>query len=432
MQTGYCQTDSIGLGYARNSINGTIFRKNSIASYDGFQFASYYDSAGYVILAKRKIGTNTWETNRTQYTGDVSDAHRSISIAIDGDGYLHMSWDHHGNPLNYCISNAPFSITMGDTQYMTDSLEKIVTYPEFFRMPNGDLTFIYRDGWSGNANCVINKYNTKEKEWTRLHDNLISGEGARSAYWQSCIDTTGVIHVSWVWRESSDVSSNHDMCYAKSSDGGITWFNSKNEQYSLPITATTAEYIKRIDQNSNLMNQTSIYASNDSNVYICSYWTDTASNRPQYQLIYMNDDKMWQTLTLSDRVTTFSLAGWGTKKIPISRPQILIDDSEDKPVVYMIYRDEERGSKVSINMCKDIDVDSLEIQVYDITDFSVGDWEPSFDIDLWKESQQLDIFVQTMLQGDGETLSEQKPQPVYIWNVPLDSVTPTDMIYINK
>ena len=43
---------------------------------------------------------------------------------------------------------------------------------------------------------------------------------------QACVDTKGTIHISWVWRESPDVASNHDLCYAKSADG-ITWVNSK-------------------------------------------------------------------------------------------------------------------------------------------------------------------------------------------------------------
>ncbi len=428
IQIGFCQPNSIGLGYSRNSVNATIFRKNSIASFNGFQFASYYDSAGYVVLAKRAIGSDNWEINKTQYKGTVTDAHRSISIAVDGNGYIHMSWDHHGHALNYCMSDAPLSITMENKINMVGNLENIVTYPEFFRMPNGDLTFIYRDGWSGNANCVINKYSIKNKKWTRLQDNLISGENTRSAYWQSCVDKTGVIHVSWVWRESPDVSSNHNMCYAKSKDGGETWYNSKGEKYTLPITASSAEYICTIDQNSELMNQTSMFAINDSNIYIASYWTDKETNKPQYQLIYLKNSKEWQQKTISNRNSTFSLSGWGTKKIPISRPQVFVNNKESNSTIYLLYRDSERGSKVSMNVCENIDSDTLKILEYDITNFSVGDWEPTYDIDLWKDSQQLDVFVQNMLQGDGETLSNLKPQPVYIWNILLDTLTPTDTI----
>lgn len=424
----YNQTE-IGLGWAKNSVNSPIFRKNSVACFNNTQFTSWYDSLGYVVLAKSTLGSDSWTVSKTQYTGDVEDAHCSISIAVDGNGYVHMSWDHHGHALRYCMSTDSLGLTMGSKQSMVGTLEDVVTYPEFFRMSDGNLTFIYRDGWSGNANCVINKYDIETKSWSRLHDNLISGESTRSAYWQSCVDNNDVIHVSWVWRESSDVASNHDMCYAKSSDGGQTWYKSTGEQYTLPITASTAETICDISQNSELMNQTSIYATSDSKPYIASYWTDDHTSRVQYQLIYMDDESNWQQKAFSNRQSTFSLSGSGTKKVPISRPQVFVDDSGDKDIVYMLYRDNDRESKVSMNVCYDISADTIEIFEYDITDFTVDDWEPTYDIDHWKDSMKLDIFVQRMLQGDGETLSELQAQPVYVWSVVMDSLTPADTIH---
>ena len=424
----YSQSE-IGLGWAKNSVNAPIFRKNSVASFKDNQFVSYYDSLGYVVLAKRKFGADTWEVSKTQYTGNIEDAHCSISIAVDGNGIVHMAWDHHGHPLRYCTSTDSLGLTMGAKKSMVGSLEDVVTYPEFFRMPNGDLTFIYRDGWSGNANCVVNKYNVETKSWTRLHDNLISGESIRSAYWQSCVDKNGVIHVSWVWRETADVASNHDMCYAKSSDGGATWHKSTGEQYTIPITAATAEYICSIPQNSELINQTSVYATAESKPYIASYWTDSHTQRVQYQLIYIDNESRWQQKTFSNRKSTFSLSGGGTKKIPISRPQVMVDDRGDKDIIYMIYRDNDRGSKVSMNVCYDISQDTIQLFEYDLTDFSVDDWEPTYDIDLWKDSLQLDVFVQRMQQGDGETLSDLPAQPVYVWSVKKDSLTPADTIH---
>ncbi len=408
----------IGLGWAKNSVNSPVFRKNAVTSFNGVQFASYYDNQGKVILAKRPLESSTWEINQTQFSGNVADAHNSISIAVDGNGYVHMAWDHHGHPLRYSISDDSMSIYMGDKRSMVGTLENTVTYPEFFRMPDGNLTFIYRDGWSGNANCVVNKYSIESKSWSRVHDNLISGEGARSAYWQSCVDAKGVLHVSWVWRESADVASNHDMCYARSDDGGATWRKSTGELYDIPITAATAEYILKIPENSELINQTSIYATSEGRPFIATYWTDQATHRPQYQLIYQDNSSAWRQMVFSNRTSTFSLSGGGTKKIPISRPQVVIDDSGDKDVVNLLYRDNDSGSRVSLNACYDLGAKKPLVYTYNSTDFSVGDWEPNYDIDLWKQQGKLDIFVQRMQQGDGETLSSLSDQPVYIWSVP--------------
>jgi hypothetical protein len=44
----------------------------------------------------------------------------------------------------------------------------------------------------------------------------------------------------------------------------------------------------------------------------------------------------------------------------------------------------------------------------------VGSWEPSYDTERWKKDRVLHLFVQRTGQGDGETLEELAPQPVYI------------------
>jgi len=99
---------------------------------------------------------------------------------------------------------------------MTGNEEDFVTYPEFYRMPNGDLLFLYREGGSGNGNMVMNYYDLKTQKWTRLHDDLIDRQGKRNAYWQCAVGDNGDIHLSWVWHETSNVATNHDICYAKS------------------------------------------------------------------------------------------------------------------------------------------------------------------------------------------------------------------------
>ena len=44
------------------------------------------------------------------------------------------------------------------------------------------------------------------------------------------------------------VETNHDLCYARSLDGGKTWQRSDGTAYQLPITAATAEIAWKIPQ----------------------------------------------------------------------------------------------------------------------------------------------------------------------------------------
>ena len=121
---------------------------------------------------------------------------------------------------------------------MTGQREERVTYPQFYTLPGGDLLFVYRDGQSGRGDVLLNRYDVRRRAWRALQHPLIAGEGRRNAYVnQLAIDARGGWHLSWVWRESPDVASNHDVLYAYSPDEGRSWRTSSGAAYALPITA---------------------------------------------------------------------------------------------------------------------------------------------------------------------------------------------------
>lgn len=397
----------ISQGYSGTSVNTAIFRTNSLVTHGDTQYVCFYDPEGYVTLAKRKHGSEEWQVERTQYKGNVKDAHNVISMGIDGEGYLHLAFDHHGHPLHYVKSVAPGSLKVGELQAMTGVDEDNVTYPEFYSLNNGDLLFVYRSGASGRGNMAINRYDLKTGRWIRVQDSLIDGEEERSPYWQLYIDDNNVIHVSWVWRETWLVETNHDMCYAKSEDGGKTWKRSDNTVYELPITAANSEYAWKIPQNSELINQTSMTADENSTPYIISYWRAPDSEVPQFRLVW-NDGNGWQQREISNRTTPFTLSGGGTKMIPVSRPRVVADGS----FIGVLYRDRERDGKVTL--AATFNGPDGDWEVVDLTDFDVNAWEPTIDNQLWRDRKKMHIFLQNTYQGDGERALEKGPTPVYV------------------
>lgn len=396
-------------GWANNSVNAVIFRKNSLFTFQNFQYAAYYDADQFVVLAKRKTGARTWQIQQTQYKGDATDAHKSISIIVDGTGILHVAWGQHNNNLNYAKGIASGALQLGEKLAMVSEKENKVSYPEFYKLPGGDLLFFYRDGGSGNGNLMINRYSVKNKSWIRVQSGMIDGEGKRNAYWQVAIDKSGTLHLSWVWRESPDVASNHDLGYAKSSDGGLTWQKSTGEKYNLPIIESNAEYALKIPQKSELINQTSMYADAEGKIFIASYWREPTDSVPQYHIVF-NDGKNWRINALSFRKTPFSLSGGGTKKIPISRPQIIVWPNKKRYAVGILFRDEERGNKASIALNQDIYTNKWKIK--DLTTESLGDWEPSYDTELWKYKTILNLYLQQVNQVDGEGQMVSKPTKI--------------------
>jgi len=398
----------VAKAWANNSVNAVVFRKNSLVTFRDTQFVAFYDEDRFVVLGKRKSASATWQLQKTPYQGNAADAHNTIALMVDGNGFLHLSWDHHGNPLRYCRSILPGSLILGDKRSMTGIKEN---HPEFYKLPDGNLLFFYRDGKSGQGDLIINKYDTKTQKWEQLSDNLISGEGQRNPYTQACVDAKGTIHISWVWRESPDVASNHDLAYARSTDGGKTWEKSTGEKYLLPITAATAEYAVKIPQKSELINQTSMATDGSGNPFIATYWRDSATNVPQYHIVYLFENN-WKVQNLGFRKTAFSLSGGGTKSIPISRPQIVASQQRKKLAAILLFRDEERGSRVSAAVCTDVKKGKWNIQ--DLTNESIGSWEPSYDTELWKEQGILNIFLEKVEQLDGEGKANVPPQMVQV------------------
>ena len=402
----------IGKGWSNNSINTVKFRKNALTTYKEHQFVSYYNGEGYLVLGKRKLNQSSWTTTKTPFKGNTKDAHNAISIAVDGDGFLHVTWDHHNTTLRYAISKNPLSLDLGEEIIMTGKQEDKVTYPEFYNLSNGNLMFFYRSGESGRGNLVINSYDIKNKKWTQIQHNLIDGENKRSAYWQTCVDNKGVIHMSWVWRETWNVETNHDMCYARSYDGGKTWEKSTGEKYKLPITLASVEYAWKIPQNSNLINQTAMCTNKNGNPYIATYFNE--NEMPQYQVVYLENGH-WKKTNTAFRKTPFTLGGGGTKKTPISRPDILIDDSGTKNRIYILFRDQERNNKVSLAYTNL--KDNTLWNAIDLSEKTVGEWEPNYDVSLWNTKKELNIFFQNVTQIDGEGVTNIKPSNVDVLQI---------------
>lgn len=381
--------------FAGNCVNGASFRKSALTTHtdnagNQVQYCAYYDSFGTIVLARRQ-NEGSWEFQWTGFKGDISDAHNAVSLAVDGTGYLHMSWSHHSGRLMYAKSVSPDSMEMKEVQ-MIGTLEDRATYPEFYVQPSGDMFFLYRNGSSGNGNIVLNRYSVSSGSWQRVQDNLISGEGRISPYWQACVDSKGRLHISWVWRETGNVTTNYNMSYAVSTDAsGSTFVNSLGDAQLLPITESTSEVICEIPKDSALINQTSMTVDNDNKPYIISYWR--VNGVVQYNIIRFTGEQ-WIIYNTDIRNTNFDLSGIGTRQLPCGRPQILVNGSGDEADIYVLFRDDERDGKSSIAKLSMQGMEITTEKMIDITASSLGEWEPNYDIELWNKNRQLHIFLQ--------------------------------------
>jgi len=397
----------LGLGYAKTGVNTVIFRTEAVTTLGRTQYAAWYDGEARVMLAKRTLGQDKWQVRRTELTGNVRDAHNAISLGVDGSGVLHVSWDHHNHPLRYVQAREAGSLELTEKMPMTGLDEKRVCYPEFFRLANGDLMFLYRDGGSGNGRTMLNRFDVKTRRWSAVQHPLIDGRGKNNAYTNRlAIDSRGAWHLSWCWRETPDVATNHDVCYARSGDQGKTWTRSDGSAYRLPITEDQAEVAVGVPQNSYLINQTTMTTDDRDRPVIATYWQPEGSTTVQFQVIRLEEGG-WKTYQAGTRngpppFTT----GPGSRRTKVSRPAIAAGADGR---IFLLARDNEHGGRLRALWCDNLPGGTW--QARDLTDHSLGACEPNYDRELWRRDGVFHVFVQRSGQGDRETPVDSEPQP---------------------
>ena len=201
----------------------------------GRQYVAYYDEHHQMTVASRLLDSNQW-TYQPLPSKVGWDSHNYITMVIDSAGQLHVSGNMHANPLVYFRTEKAGDITTLKKFPMTGTLENQVTYPQFLENLDGDLIFTYRHGGSGNGINPYNIYDPETKSWSRfLETTLFDGEGKVNAYPIGPVrGPDGWFHALWVWRDTPDCATNHDLSYARSKDL-IHWESAFGDKVPLPI-----------------------------------------------------------------------------------------------------------------------------------------------------------------------------------------------------
>ncbi|MBL7968514.1 MAG: BNR repeat-containing protein [Prolixibacteraceae bacterium] len=212
------------------------------------QYIAYYNANRNMVVGQRNLGDPKFEltilpaTSRETSGGTSTvlgwDSHNSVTLGMDPDGYIHLAGNMHVHPITYFRSAKPNDIsTLKQEMSMVGTNENRCTYPHFMNTREGELIFHYRDGASGSGNEIYNLFNSKTLKWQRLLDTpLTDGLGQMNAYQtQPTLLEDNWYHVYWVWRDTPDCSTNHDLSYIKSPDLK-NWFNAFGEPVKLPVT----------------------------------------------------------------------------------------------------------------------------------------------------------------------------------------------------
>jgi hypothetical protein len=426
---------------ATSNINAVSIRGGSLVSAGEYQFTSYYGADGKVVVARRNRvrRPDVWDILRTQFTAyDIEDRHNTISIALDGSGYLHISWGMHGGgPLLYSrsatpvVKDSPMHLpgeTVGNKGSLRDQIPlqnetNAITYPQFWNIPNsGDLLFTYRVGSAGNGEWQLARWINSERKWSSVHtaikpddaspqpwiDNDYAGDKLpnTNAYHNGLVfDKKGRIHVTWTWRTGADspsglgdFQSNHNIMYASSDDLGKTWRRTDGTRYERngqhDIDEDNAPPVVVVPEGSSMMNQTSATVGPDGRYYVANYWAPNAThgdNLREYMLVEF-DGKNWHVHQVTHREPENAngrIPESRLKKFRMSRP-IVLTDPENR--VLVVFSDYERGGVVTVAYSADRAREKWKF--IDLTDKNMGLWEPMYDPARWNADGVLSMYYQ--------------------------------------
>ena len=235
-----------GAAMASSAILTGTDRHVTTRSPAGTDYAVWWDSQRRPIVGQWNALTRNWNTfdlsiapGNPMRSPAPDDGHNALSIAIDGDGYLHVWGNHHDNNLRYCRSTNPNDIAAWVMPGMIGTQETQVTYTEAVRLANGNLLMTYRSGQSGNGDQYLNLYTTSTKVWSRV-SQIFKGTTPvspdESAYpAQIIVGSDGTLHLFYKWRSDDTLASSHDLSYIKSLDNGATWKTADGTTQTLPI-----------------------------------------------------------------------------------------------------------------------------------------------------------------------------------------------------
>ena len=457
-------TNTSEYGYAgSSSINTVNFVHNALHTENGQQFIAYYyrhatnvsdPNNNRIVIARRNINTNIWQMFFTTFTANtITDGHDVAAFGIDGNGFMHLSWGMHGDAFHYAKTTTSVfgtnTIVFGPDTTMTGN-ENSVTYPQWLRMPNGDLLYFFREGASGNGDTYLNRYHLASQTWSNVHVSggiqqpFIKGTGWTPNYNaypnMPQLDAAGNFYLVWTWRYSSGnddsqanpkesgYQTNHDFDYARSTNGGLTWLRQSGVPYALPISQsgengdpnTIAEKILNIPEGYSLINQAGMCLDTNNSPVIASWWapgTGTNNFRRQYMVAFRDASGTWQTRQVSNRTNDPVGTKYAEANVRnLGRP-VVVCDTVGRLIV--LYRDNAGSNGLTIvhSLPYAVDPQRTNWTTMDLTTANLGNYEPVIDESRWELDQQLHIVYQPS-QGEGYTPPANTAAPIGVveWN----------------
>lgn len=264
-------------------------------------FIGYYDANRQLTVACRPKRSSKWIFHKVD-TWLGWDTHNSITLGLDKSGHLHVSGNMHADPLVYYKTSDPGDVrSLFRVKTLFDPRqEKRMTYPSFLRGRDDELIYHFRDGGSGSGNEIYLVYDEKSQTWRSLHDGpLLDGQKKHSAYF---IGPTrgpdGWFHLVWVWRDTPDAGTNHDLSYARSPDL-VSWERADGISLNLPITIETGDVVDAVPSGGGMLNGNTLINFDPEGHALIAYFKHDQGGNTQIHIARKIEDG-WQIICVTN------------------------------------------------------------------------------------------------------------------------------------
>lgn len=247
------------------------FQQDGLFTYGDYQYVAWFQADKRAAISRRALPDGEWQSFQLKPFLDIDDSHNVISMAVSpSDGRLHIVLGTHGGALRY-FQSTPGLATDEAVPWAAESIgpEQLGfpgaagtptrgTYPVFETTASGELYFTFREGNTYDGRNQLIKYaGDAAGSWMSL-GQYTGSTGTYTTEWGTSASRYAYLHgfvenpvthdltISWSWRErtsawcSASGLGNHDLGFATSPDGGVTW---QNNAGSVIGTTGTADQI---------------------------------------------------------------------------------------------------------------------------------------------------------------------------------------------
>lgn len=360
---------------------------------DGSQVVVLIDKDLAQKVCKRSsIDSTKWTTADVSHIfgPQIDDSHNTLTITALPDGHLWLNGNMHSEPFKAGRTTVPGDITTfvpvaGPA--VNASLGTYCMHPPAVGTgdPSTRTQFeFWRDGHATSGDFFYRKYDPAlSGYWTdpvKLFDGNVSGEGA---YLNRIAVRGNKIGLFFCWRGAGDASTNTDLGYVESLDGGTTWQRIDGSAQTVPITHANAQTIIATPIETGLINQCGADLDIDGHPHAVEQLYAADGTTHLYHI--WHNGTAWITEDITPdwtlRVETIAQT---TLNLKVSRPQIICTAAGKTYVIVRTIGEGLNGRPLLI----DVSPGASRRPAF-LFDHDLAGWEPAFDATALRERDEL-------------------------------------------